>query len=172
MWSNYYLRWWIVNQSIRIAGRGIFSMNSSLEVLYYRLLGARIGRNVRIDKGAKLGEYDLLTFRDGCRVDTALIRGFCVEREGYFRLDNIVIGKKAIINTFTQISPGAVIPDSTVYGPHASSRDPPSPRSYAAFNRTLLTEPNVWLKIFIAWPVIFAVLFVSCMRPFSLAFHH
>ncbi|KAJ7807732.1 hypothetical protein B0H13DRAFT_2482757 [Mycena leptocephala] len=39
-----------VNQSIRIVGRGIFSMHSSLEVLYYRFLGA----NVRIDKGAKL----------------------------------------------------------------------------------------------------------------------
>ncbi|KAJ7780297.1 AMP-dependent synthetase and ligase [Mycena maculata] len=161
MWSTYYLRWWIVNQSIRIAGRGIFSMHPSLEILYFRLLGARIGRNVRIEKGAKLGEYDLLTFRDGCRVDTALIRGFCVEREGYFRLDNIVIGEKAIINTFTQISPGAVINPSTVYGPHASSRDPPSPRAYAAFNRTLIQEPSSWLKLFVAYPVMIVVYFIS-----------
>ncbi|KAJ7708845.1 acetyl-CoA synthetase-like protein [Mycena rosella] len=161
MWSSYYLRWWIVNQSIRIAGRGIFSMHPTLEVLYYRLLGAHIGRNVHIEKDAKLSEYDLLTFRDGCRVDTALIRGFCVEREGYFRLDKIVIGEKAIINTFTQISPGAVIADRTVYGPHASSRDSPSPRSYAAFNRTLIQEPSTWLKVFVAWPVMFLVYFVS-----------
>ncbi|KAJ7173681.1 acetyl-CoA synthetase-like protein [Mycena filopes] len=161
MWSVYYLRWWLVNQSIRIAGRGIFSMHPSLEVLYYRMLGATIGRDVRIDKGAKLGEYDLLTFHDGCRVDTALIRGFCVEREGYFRLDKIVIGEKAVINTFTQIAPGAIIRPHTVYGPHASSRDSPSPRSHAAFNRTLLPEPSAWLKLFVAWPVMFLVYFVS-----------
>ncbi|KAJ7493280.1 acetyl-CoA synthetase-like protein [Mycena galericulata] len=161
MWSVYYLRWWIVNQSLRIAGRGIFSMHPSLEVLYYRLLGAHIGRNVRIEKGAKLGEYDLLTFRDGCRVDTALIRGFCVEREGQFTLGRIVIGEKAIINTFTQISPGAIIADNTVYGPHASSRDVPSPRAYAAFNRTLLTEPGFWLKLFVAWPVMALVYLIS-----------
>ncbi|KAJ7607839.1 acetyl-CoA synthetase-like protein [Mycena polygramma] len=162
----YHLRWWIVNQSIRVAGRGIFSMHPSLEILYYRLLGARIGRNVRIEKGAKLGEYDLLTFRDGCRVDTALIRGFCVEREGFFRLDNVVIGEKAIVNTFTQIAPGAVIGDGTVYGPHASSHDTPSPRSYAAFNRTLLPEPSFWLKMFVAWPVMFVVYFVSYLPWF------
>ncbi|KAJ7151166.1 hypothetical protein C8R46DRAFT_1304861 [Mycena filopes] len=91
-------------------------------------------------QGAKLGEYNLLTFHDGCCVDTALIRGFCVERAGYFRLGNIVFGEKAIINTFTQISPSAIIRLHTVYGPHASSRDSPFPRSHAAFNRTLLPE--------------------------------
>ncbi|KAJ7801104.1 acetyl-CoA synthetase-like protein [Mycena olivaceomarginata] len=161
MWSTYHLRWWIVNQSLRIAGRGIFAMHPALEILYYRLLGARVGRNVRIDKGARLGEYDLLTFCDGCRVDTALVRGFAVEREGYFRLDKVVIGEKAVVNTFTQIAPGARIPNGAVYGPHASSRDSPSPRSYAAFNRTLLDEPSFWLKLFVAWPVMFAVYFVS-----------
>ncbi|KAJ7367145.1 acetyl-CoA synthetase-like protein [Mycena albidolilacea] len=170
MWSTYHLRWWIVNQSLRISGRGIFSMHPSLEILYYRLLGARIGRNVSIEKGAKLGEYDLLTFRDGCRVDTALIRGFAVEREGYFRLGSIVIGEKAIVNTFTQIAPGAMIPDGTVYGPHASSHDSPSPRSYAAFNRTLLSEPNFVLKLLVAWPVMFAVYLLSYI-PWLVAIH-
>ncbi|CAK5273778.1 unnamed protein product, partial [Mycena citricolor] len=159
--STYYLRWWIVNQSLRVAGRGVFSMHPLLEILYYRLLGAKIGRNVRISKDARLGEYDLLTFRDGCRIDGSMIRGFCVEREGMIRLDRIIIGQRALINTYTQISPGAVIPDNTVYGPHASSKDPPSPRSYAAFNRTLLEEPSLWLKFFVAWPVIVAVYFVS-----------
>ncbi|KAF7357014.1 Peroxisomal-coenzyme a synthetase [Mycena venus] len=141
MWSTYHLRWWIVNQSLRIAGRGIFAMHPALEILYYRLLGARVGRNVRIDKGAKLGEYDLLTFRDGCRVDTALVRGFCGGEGG--------------------IAPGARIPDGSVYGPHANSRDSPSPRAYAAFNRTLLDEPSFWLKLFVAWPVMFLVYFIS-----------
>ncbi|KAF7370972.1 Peroxisomal-coenzyme a synthetase [Mycena sanguinolenta] len=167
MWSLYHLRWWLVNQSLRIAGRGIFSMHPSLEVLYYRLLGARIGRGVYISKDARLGEYDLLTFKDGCRVDTALVRGFAVEREGFFRLDKVVIGERAVVNTFTQIAPGSRIAPGTVYGPHASSRDSPSPRAYAAFNRTLLDEPSWWLKVFVAWPVMFVVYFVSYLPWFA-----
>ncbi|KAJ7098543.1 AMP-dependent synthetase and ligase [Mycena belliarum] len=161
MWSGYYLRYWLVNQSLRIAGRGIFSMHPWLEVLYYRLLGARIGKNVQIDKHAKLGEYDLLTFGDGCVVDNALIRGFCVEREGFFTLDRITVGRNAVINTYTQISPGAVIPDNAVYGPHASSHDTPSPESFSAYSRPMIPEPHLVLKLFVAWPVIFLVYFVS-----------
>ncbi|KAJ7127673.1 AMP-dependent synthetase and ligase [Mycena epipterygia] len=167
MWSGYYLRYWLVNQSLRIAGRGIFSMHPSLEILYYRLLGASIGKDVKIDKQAKLGEFDLLTFGDGCLVDNALIRGFCVEREGFFTLDRITVGRHAVVNTYTQISPGAVIPDSAVYGPHASSHDAPSSESFAAYNRLMIPEPNILLKLFVAWPVIFFVYFVSYIPWFT-----
>ncbi|KAJ7455805.1 acetyl-CoA synthetase-like protein [Mycena latifolia] len=170
MWSSYYLRYWIVNQSLLIAGRGIFSMHPSLEILYFRLLGARIGKNVRIYNGTKLGEFDLLTFRDGCLIDSALIRGFCVEREGYFTLDRIVIGRNAVINTYTQIAPGTVIPDNVVYGPHASTFESPSPGSFAATNRTLISEPHVLLKMFVAWPIITCVHVVSYVPWFAVLF--
>jgi hypothetical protein len=162
MWSTYYLRYWIVDQGLRHAGRGIFNIHPSLNVLYYRLLGARIGKNVTIDDDARLGEFDLLTFGDGCVVDNALIRGFCVEREGIFTLAKISIGRDAVINTYTQISPGAVIPDGAVYGPHASSHDPPSPDGFAAYSRPLIPEPHLLMKLFVAWPVIFSVYFISC----------
>ncbi|KAJ4474912.1 AMP-dependent synthetase and ligase [Lentinula aciculospora] len=161
MWSFYYLRWWLVNQSLVSAGRGIFAMHPELSKLYYRLLGAHIGKDVSISKHAHLGEFDLLTLEDGCRIDSSLIRGFCVEREGYFRLTPIVIGRRAIVNSYTQISPGAVIPEGSVYGPHASSHESPSPPSYAAYNRTLFMEPHCLLKFFVAWPIIVAVTFVS-----------
>ncbi|KAJ6584022.1 hypothetical protein DFH09DRAFT_911062 [Mycena vulgaris] len=161
MWSPYYLRYWIVNQSICIAGRGIFSLHSWLEIVYYRLLGARIGRNVKIDTDARLGEFDLLTFGDGCTIDNVSIRGFCVEREGTFTLDQVTIGRHAVINTYTQISPGAVIPDGAVYGPHASSHDAPSPGSFAAYARPMIPEPHPLLKLFVALPIISSVFFVS-----------
>lgn len=137
-------------------------MHPSLEKLYYRSLGAHIGNNVRIDKKARLGEFDLLTLKDGCSIDTALVRGFCVERDGYFRLDNIVVGRRAVVNTYTQLSPGADIPDGAVYGPHASSHDDPSRRSAAASNRTMLRQPHWLLQILFAWPIIFLVKFASC----------
>ncbi|KAJ6461738.1 acetyl-CoA synthetase-like protein [Mycena sanguinolenta] len=167
MWSGYYLRYWIVNQGLRISGRGIFSMHPSLEILYYRLLGARIGKGVRISKHARLGEYDLLTFGDGCVVDKALIRGFCVEREGFFTLNRISIGRYATVNTYTQISPGAAVPDGSVYGPHASSYDASAPESYSAYNSSMIPEPNLLLKLFVAWPVMFFVFFVSYIPWFT-----
>lgn len=152
----------ILTSITRSAGRGIFAMHPELSKLYYRLLGARIGKNVSISKQARLGEFDLLTFEDGCHIDSALVRGFCVEREGCFRLEPIVIGKRAIVNSYTQISPGAVIPESSVYGPHASSFDAPSPPRFAVYNRTLLQEPHWLLKVFVAFPIVFVVTFASC----------
>ncbi|KDQ51063.1 hypothetical protein JAAARDRAFT_140877 [Jaapia argillacea MUCL 33604] len=169
-WSNYHLRWWITNQFIRVAGRGVFSMHPSLELTYYRLLGAKIGKDVRIEKMAKLGEYDLLTIHDGARIDKALLRGFCVERDGYFRLDKIVIGKGAVLNTYTQISPGAVIPDGAVYGPHASSYDDAVPESHSSYNRTNFPKPHWALQIFVAMPIIFLVTFVSYIPWFGALF--
>ncbi|KAI0737046.1 acetyl-CoA synthetase-like protein [Daedaleopsis nitida] len=175
-WSNYHLRWWITNQLLRTMGRGIFSMHPSLELLYYRLLGARIGRDVYIDPKARLAEFDLLTLHDGCRIDNALIRGFCVERDGCFRLEPIVIGRGATVNTYTQLAPGAVIPDGATYGPHASSHDQPSPDGHAAYNRAAVPQPHWALKVFVAGPTIFlvkiaayvpwfAALFILLMQP-------
>ncbi|OBZ79799.1 hypothetical protein A0H81_01490 [Grifola frondosa] len=169
-WSNYHLRWWIVNQLLRVAGRGVFSMHPSLELLYYRLLGARIGRDVKIDKTATLGEFDLLTLHDGCRIDKSLVRGFCVERDGCFRLEPIVIGRGAVINTYTNISPGAVIPDGAVYGPHASSYDEPSPSGHAKYNRAFVPTSHWALKVFVAAPIIFFVTFAAYLPWFGALF--
>ncbi|CAA7265178.1 unnamed protein product [Cyclocybe aegerita] len=168
MWSSYYLRWWIVNQALRISGRGIFAAHPSLTILYYRLLGAQIGKDVVIDENTKLFECDLLILQDGCRLDTSALRAFCVEREGFFRLAPITVGRRAFINTYTSISPGTSIPDNTVYGPHASSYDEPSPKSFAAYNRTLLAQPNLALRIFVAWPIMLTVIFLSYV-PWMLA---
>jgi carbonic anhydrase/acetyltransferase-like protein (isoleucine patch superfamily) len=126
-----------------------------------RLLGAKIGRDVTIYRGARLGEYDLLTVGDGAQIDRALVRGFCVERDGFFRLDRIRIGARATVNTYTQLAPGAIIGDDEVFGPHSSSHDEPSPRSYQIYNRTLLPEPRCFLKLLVAWPLILLVTFVT-----------
>lgn len=130
--------------------------------IYYRLLGARIGRDVHIDEQMRLYECDLLTLQDGCRLDAQILRGFCVERDGYFRLAPVTIGTQAIVNTYTNISPGASIADGAVYGPHASSYENPSKKSYAAYNRTLLSNPSLLSRILFAWPIISIVTFISC----------
>jgi hypothetical protein len=146
----------------RSAGKGIFSVHPSLKILYYRMLGARIGKNVVIDPRAILGECDLLNLQDDCWIDTSQIRGFRVERNGFFRLDHINIGRSVVVNTYTVVSPGAVISDGIVCGPHASSYDRPSPAAYAAYNQPVLPEPNWFLMAFVAWPMILTVWIISC----------
>ncbi|KAH8833365.1 AMP-dependent synthetase and ligase [Flagelloscypha sp. PMI_526] len=163
-WSWYYLRWWLVNQSLRLSGRGIFSAHPKLERMYYRLLGTRIGRDVEIDKSATLGEYDLLTIEDGARLDKCVMRAFCVEREGCIRLDPIIVGRGAVINTYTHLSPGSRIPENSVLGPHASTHEPPAPKSFAAYNRTTFEQPWSILKMLIAWPIFLGV-FVASYVP-------
>ncbi|KAJ8081882.1 putative NRPS-like protein biosynthetic cluster [Marasmius tenuissimus] len=167
MWSNYYLRWWIVNQSILIAGRGIFGAHPSLEILYYRLLGAKIGDNVKIDEHALLGEFDLITIHNDCRIDKALIRGFCVERGGCFRLAPIVLGRGAVVNTYTQISPGSTIAEGSVYGPHSSSLEPPSPPQHAAYNKQSIPVLHWFLQVAVAWPIIVVITFISYIPWFT-----
>lgn len=146
-------------------------VHPSLTILYYRLLGAHIGRDVHLDENATLHECDLITLQDGCRLDTTIIRGFSVERDGCFRLAPVNIGRKAFINTYTNISPGSSIPDGAVYGPHASSMDDPSPKSFAAYNQTLNLVPSLSSRIFLAWPIIIAVMLLSCKFPFLFFLH-
>lgn len=182
MWCNYHLRWWIVNQSLKVAGKGLFNLTPGLQKTYYRLLGMSIGSDVVIDKFCKLGEYDLLTIHDGARLDKSLVRGFCVEREGYFRLEPIIIGRDCVINTFTQISPGARLSDGTVWGPQSSSHEEPSSDAYAAYNRSAAPQPNKALIWFIGMPILifvqiacyvpwFASLFMLLSQPFSFNHH-
>ncbi|PKI82503.1 putative NRPS-like protein biosynthetic cluster [Malassezia vespertilionis] len=182
MWSNYYLRWWIVNQSLRTGGRGIFAIHPVLERMYYRLLGMSIGKNVKISPDAKIYECDLITLHDRASIDSCLIRGFCVERDGYFRLEPIVIGRDCVVNTYTQISPGARLADGTVWGPQSSSHEAPSPDAYASFNRNDVAEPNFLLKWLIGYPLIilvsivayvpwFASLFLLIAQPFNFPNH-
>ena len=146
----------------RISDLGIFAANCSLMKIYYRLLGARIGRDVHIDERMRLYECDLLTLQDGSRLEARTLSGFRVERDGYFRLAPVTIGTESVVNAYTNISPGAKIADGAVYGPHASSYENPSEKSYASYNRTLLSAPSWPLRILIAWPIISIVTFISC----------
>ncbi|CEH15707.1 acetyl-synthetase-like protein [Ceraceosorus bombacis] len=178
MWCNYHLRWWLVNQSLRTAGKGLFALTPGLTRTYFRLLGMSIGSDVQIDKFAKIAEHDLITIHDGARIDKSLVRAFCVERDGYFRLEPIIIGRDCVVNTFTQISPGARLADGTVWGPQASSHEEPSSDAYAAYNRNAAPMPHWALVWFIGTPILliikvicyvpwFAALFMLLSQPFE-----
>ena len=52
IWSWYYLRWWLVKQMLDTVQNSILRVfdETPLIVLWYQLLGAKIGRNVLFSK--------------------------------------------------------------------------------------------------------------------------
>ncbi len=79
-----YLRWWFVEKVINVFGKGVFRddlpiIGPHLVRLYYVLMGASIGRRVKIHRDAKLGQADLLTIGDDVCIDNAVVRPFSIE---------------------------------------------------------------------------------------------
>jgi len=98
----------------------VFRATPGLEKTYYRLLGARIGRDVTL-KNVELGEWDLLNIADGVTLDGCTIRPMAGERNTSMLLRRIVIGRNASVGVSSVIAPGTTIPEGTCIGPNSSS---------------------------------------------------
>ncbi len=73
-----------MEQFVNIFGKGIFRddlpiIGPHLVRIYYELMGAKIGKNVKIHRDAKLGQADLLVIGDDCVIDQATLRPFAVD---------------------------------------------------------------------------------------------
>ena len=90
-------------------------------MLYYRLLGAKIGKGVAIAKGVTLGEYDLLDIGDYVSLDKCICRPFAVERNTSMYLGRIVLGQNSNIGQSSIVAAGTVLPENTCIGPNSSS---------------------------------------------------
>ncbi|CAM1511095.1 Fc.00g086080.m01.CDS01 [Cosmosporella sp. VM-42] len=104
MWGLYHTRWWIV-QKIR---------------LYCRLMGAKIGKNVKL-AGASLGEWDLLDIRDGAVLTRCTCRPFAAEGNTTMYLGPIVIGENCSVGTSSIIAPRSETPPDTCIGLNSST---------------------------------------------------
>ncbi|PHH88070.1 hypothetical protein CDD83_8044 [Cordyceps sp. RAO-2017] len=121
MWGGYHTRWWLVQKIEAICGKGIFNINDSTLRIYYILMGARIGRRVRL-QGAALGEWDLLDIGDDAILAGGCVcRPFAVEGNTTMYLGRIKIGEKSSINVSSVLAPGSDIPPNTHIGPNSSS---------------------------------------------------
>eukprot|EP00960_Hanusia_phi_P006958 197929-Hanusia_phi.AAC.12 len=122
-----YPLWGQVSSSFAMAihllcGRGIFRYNSSTLCLYYRMLGAKIGRKVSIDHRAKLAEFDLIEIGSNTCIDNVSVRSFCLDK-GCMVLAPVMIGEEVCIASKVAVVPGIAIPSKTCLGPNSSSYD-------------------------------------------------
>lgn len=121
MWGSYHTRWWLVQKILQVCGRGHFGATNTTLIWYYRMLGMKIGKGVKIAPSATLAEYDLITIEDGANLDKCICRGFAVEQNTSMYLGRIHIGRNSSVGLNGIVAPGTTIPDDACIGPNSSS---------------------------------------------------
>lgn len=171
LWGSMYLRWWFVEQFINIMGKGLFIddlpiIGPSLVRLYYVMMGASIGSNVKIHRDARIGQPDLLTIGDDVCIDNATIRAFALE-EGHFVLLPIHIGARCSVAVKSVVAPGAVLPSGTCLGPLSSSHEQDDAEAhYRDYCRTAHAAPPAWMVLLLGVPILLAVTAISMLPWF------
>jgi len=166
MWGSMYLRWWLVEQILRIFGKGVFSGNfpifgNCLLVAYYRMLGATIGRNVKISKGSALGQVDLVSIGDDTIIDDAIVRPFTLEERSMVLLP-IRIGANCSVGVRSIVASGATLADNVHIGPQSSSHEVGDASiSNRKYCRPLYSQPPLFLMLFLGFPILAIVTIVS-----------
>ncbi|KAK3361859.1 hypothetical protein B0T24DRAFT_690371 [Lasiosphaeria ovina] len=120
MWGLYHTRWWFVQKIVDICGMGVFGCSNMTRVCYYRLLGAKIGKGVKLH-GTQLGEWDLVEVGDGAILGKCICRPFAGERNTAMYLGRILIGAGAYVGVASVVAPGTAVPAGVCIGANSSS---------------------------------------------------
>ncbi|KAI1053177.1 hypothetical protein LB506_012316 [Fusarium annulatum] len=120
MWGMYHTRWWLVQKIVAICGKGFFDANETTERIYCRLMGAKIGRNVKLE-GAAIGEWDLIEIGDDGNLTKCICRPFAAEGNTSMYLGRITIGSNCSVGMSSIIAPGTTMPPNTCLGFNSSS---------------------------------------------------
>lgn len=140
----------------------MFRHTNQTRVLYYRLLGAKIGKGVTIEPGVTLGEYDLLDIGDNVTLDRCVVRPFAVERNTSMYLGKITIGSNSSVGLKAHVAAGTTVPPNRSIGPNGSSYqlDDNIDDGVPGYKKP---DVHPLLKIFAIIPVEIVVVFVSSL---------
>lgn len=95
VWGTYYLRWWIASRFQALSWSSIL-VGTPLMSLYYRAMGAKIGRNVTIST-PHCAAYDVVSIGDGSSVGLeSQLLGYRVEH-GYLIIAPVTIGRDCFV---------------------------------------------------------------------------
>ncbi|ORZ14195.1 hypothetical protein BCR42DRAFT_492821 [Absidia repens] len=175
LWGQYYLRWWFVQKVIDLMGHGIFEFDAQTYGWYLWLMGAKVGKNCQIDRRADIQEYDLLTFGDGCVLETkSVVRPFTLST-GRMNLDPIVIGDNCVVGLRSFVVAGSTLAPGTAMAPltssfprqlnagdgAAASINTPQGMALADLSRASYPGPHVVLRYLVCWPIVFIINLIS-----------
>lgn len=109
LWGWYYLRWWFA-QTLVASVPVDFLAGTPLLPFFYRLLGARIGKDVYVGT-ERLAAFDLTSIGDGaCLDDDATLFGQTVE-DGELVIGPVTVGRRCFVGTRSVLREGAVMED-------------------------------------------------------------
>jgi non-ribosomal peptide synthetase-like protein len=114
VWGFYYFRWWLVTRFQMLSWSEMF-VDTPLMSLYYRAMGARVGRHCTI--GTPLcAAFDLVTIADGVSIgsETQLL-GYRIE-DGWLILGTVSIGRDCFVGTHCCLGLDTVMHDRARLG--------------------------------------------------------
>src|SRR5439155_2450205 len=111
LWGWYYLRWWFAQAMVSSVPIDYLA-RTPLMSLFYRLLGARIGRDVCIGT-ERLAAFDLISIGNGSSVDDdASLFGQTVE-DGQLVIGPVTVGRGCFVGMRSVLREGTVMEDGT-----------------------------------------------------------
>ncbi|BAU28519.1 non-ribosomal peptide synthetase-like protein [Aneurinibacillus soli] len=109
LWGSYYFRWWLVRR-IQALVPVHFLVGTPWIAWYYRLMGAKVGKNCYIGT-QHLHSFDVIQIGDDCSIGLdAQMLGYTVEN-GRLIIRKIEIGNGCYVGSHAVISPGVVMKD-------------------------------------------------------------
>lgn len=113
LWGFFYFKWWLYKRIEAILQPAVLFKGSPILCLYYRLLGAKIGKGCFIDT-TYIGNPDMLSIGDNSSINmNSYLTGYAVE-DGWLIIDKITIGKNCYIGARSVIGIQACINDNAI----------------------------------------------------------
>ena len=97
LWGAYYFRWWLVDRMLQLAPTD-FLVGTPLLAVWYRLLGAKVGKDVFLGADS-MQCFDLVSIGDDTSVGEAASLGGASVEDGMLILGPVKIGARCMIGT-------------------------------------------------------------------------
>lgn len=113
LWGWFYFRWWLVQKLQKNLFLAKYLVGSPLAIIYYRLLGAKIGKNCHLGT-MQIATHDLLSIGDNTSINTdSRLYGYVVE-DGWLKIGTITIGNNCYIGSRAVVGLNTIIEDNAV----------------------------------------------------------
>ena len=109
LWGVFYFRWWFVNAILSIVPVDYLA-GTPLLALYYRLLGAKIGRNVHLASELSTA-FDLISIGDDSSIGTDAALLAHTVKDGRLILEPIEIGRRCFVGNRSIVAGSAAMAD-------------------------------------------------------------
>ena len=170
IYDTYYLRWWFVDICRKLFLRGIWGCNQTMLNLYYRMLGAKIGKNARISPDADIAEYDLVEIGENAAIEYATVRGFGLDN-GSMLLGRVRIGSNGSAGIKSIVAPNTEVSDECHLAPGTASYEVDEQAlnaKHSRSNRQMLPDPAWYMELFLGGPIMLFVHGMEQLPPLAI----